>query len=341
MPTRFIIASLAVVCAFVGPAAGDEIFFKNGDHLTGKVLTADGGKLVVDTAVAGKITIDMKTVKTFTTVAPIEIHLSNGTVIKQRVAAAPAGQFATAPNGPLAQQNFAISAIAAVNPPAPKPWSGHVTATGTLARGNTNSETFTLIGHVQRFVTDNQLTLDAGYNYQRQAPVGGGPEKRTEDNWFFEAEDKDLFTKKFYSYVDARVERDLLANLSLRLTPGAGLGYFWFNNPKDFTFSTEAGISWVYRSFSNDGTQDSVGARVAYDLVKVINDKVSIFHDFQIFPAFDAIDDFFLITDVGIRTKLTDHLYSEFRIDFRHDQRPAPGAQPDDTLYSAGLGWTF
>jgi putative salt-induced outer membrane protein YdiY len=341
MPTRFIIASLAVVCALVGPVMGDEIFFKNGDHLTGKILSADGGKLVIDTAVAGKISVDMKTVKTFTTVAPIEIHLNNGTVIHQAVTSGPDGQFRTAPNGPLAQQNFPIAAIAVVNPPTPKPWSGHVTLTGAVARGNTNSEMVNLIGHVQRSVTDNLLTLDAGYNYQRQAPVGGGPEKRTEDNWFFEAEDKDLFTKKFYGYVDARVERDLLADLSLRLTPGAGLGYYWFNNPKDFTFSTEAGISWVYRSFSNDGTQDSVAARAAYDLVKVINDKVSIFHDFQIFPAFDSIDDFFLITDVGIRAKLTDHLYSEFRIDFRHDQRPAPGAQQDDTLYSAGLGLTF
>jgi hypothetical protein len=34
-----------------------------------------------------------------------------------------------------------------------------------------------------------------------------------------------FFTRKFYGYIGTKVERDGVAELELRLTPGAGVGY--------------------------------------------------------------------------------------------------------------------
>ena len=46
-------------------------------------------------------------------------------------------------------------------------------------------------------------------------------------------------------------------------------------------------------------------------------------------------------TDAGIHAKLTDRLFTEFKIEYRHDERPAPGAQKDDLRYTLGVGWNF
>src|SRR5262245_46239265 len=56
-------------------AAADEVFFVNGDRLTGKIISATDGKLVLKTDAAGEITIDLAKVKTFSTDAPVQIQL--------------------------------------------------------------------------------------------------------------------------------------------------------------------------------------------------------------------------------------------------------------------------
>ena len=44
---RILTCALAVSLLFAGRAAADEILFLNGDRLTGKITSADGGKLVI------------------------------------------------------------------------------------------------------------------------------------------------------------------------------------------------------------------------------------------------------------------------------------------------------
>src|SRR5450432_3539409 len=54
----FLGAALAI--GLVTAARADEVIFKNGDHLSGKIESAADGKLVITTAMAGKITVDLK-----------------------------------------------------------------------------------------------------------------------------------------------------------------------------------------------------------------------------------------------------------------------------------------
>lgn len=332
--------ALAIAASLSAPLMADEVFFNNGDHLTGKIDGLNDNKLNVTSTVAGKIAVDLKDVKTFTTEGPITVQLKDGTVIHQRVIAGPDGQFTAAAGGEIAQQNFQIAQIQKVNP-TPDKWTGNVILAGFLARGNTDIDSFTASGHAVRRTEEDRLTLDAGYLYARQKPNNGTKKQRTEDNWFLEGTYDHFFTKKFYDYFNARVERDLIANLSLRFTPGVGLGYQWFDNPNDLSFNTEGGVSWLYRNYSNDGTQESVAVRLAYHVKKKINEQVAVFHDFEYFPGLDEIGDFYFNTDAGIHAAITDSLFTEFKIEYRHDERPAPRSQKDDIRYTMGVGWKF
>jgi len=333
--------TLAVTACLSAPLVADEVFFKNGDHLTGKITALDGEKLVINSVVAGTVSVNLKDIKTFSTEKPLLVQLSDGTVVNQRIIAGPDGQFTAAPGGALVQQNFKVSQIARINP---VKWTGNVVIGGFLARGNTDVDSFSASSHAVRKGDDDRLTLDAGYLYAREKPPGtvDAVKKRTEDNWFFEGKYDYFYSKKLYAYADVRVERDLIANLSLRLTPGAGVGYQWFDNPNDFRFNTEGGVSWLYRDYSNDGTDESVALRLAYHLTKKFNDHIVAFHDLEYFPGLDSpVSDFLLITDAGIHTAITDHLFTEFKIELRHDNQPAPKTQKDDVRYTMGIGWSF
>jgi putative salt-induced outer membrane protein YdiY len=332
--------ALAIAAALSGPLRADQVYFKNGDHLTGKIEGLADGKLSITSAVAGKINVNLKDVKTFSTDGPITLQLKDGTVIHQRVLAAPEGQFTAAPGGAIAKHSFQIAQIAKVNPVSSW-WTGHVVIGGFLARGNTDADSLNASAHAVRTTDTDRLTLDAGYLYARQKPAGGGPKTRTEDNWFVEGSYDRFFSKKFYGYVNARVERDLIADLSLRFTPGIGAGYQWFDNPNDFSFNTEGGASWLYRDYSNDGSDENAAIRLAYHLKKKFNSQVAAFHDFEYFPGVDSISDFYFNTDAGIHVALTSQLFTEFKIEYRHDEKPAPRAQKDDVRYTVGVGWNF
>ena len=51
---------LAISCLLI-PVSGlsDEVFLKNGDHLTGTVKTTKDGKLILETGYSGKIGINI------------------------------------------------------------------------------------------------------------------------------------------------------------------------------------------------------------------------------------------------------------------------------------------
>ena len=55
------ITLIVALCAATSMA--DEVLFKNGDRLTGTIETMEGGKLLLSSKVAGKVTIDLKDVR--------------------------------------------------------------------------------------------------------------------------------------------------------------------------------------------------------------------------------------------------------------------------------------
>ena len=313
----------ALLRAFLASAyrsrAANLVTFKNGDQLTGKIETMEGGKLSIKTAVAGKVTVDLKDVKTFSSDGPIEIRLNDGTVLHQKVAAGDDGKVALA-GGDVAAQSLPIASVKSINP-ALEAWTGTIAVGGTLARGNTDAESFNASLHVVRRGENDRITADAGYLWGRQRVPGVSGKHETENDWFIAPKYDYFFTPKFYGYANARVEKDIIANLSLLFTPGVGVGYQWIEKP-DMHFSTEGGVSWLYRDFRNDGTSDSVAVRLAYHFDKKFDDKVAFFHNFEYYPALDTIDNYFFDTDAGVRTTLTERMFAEFKTEYKYNSIP-------------------
>jgi len=332
------IAFLASILLLAAAIHADEVIFKNGDHLTGKIQTFDGSKLTLESPMAGTISIDMKNVRTFSSDGPIHVVLTDGSDIHQRVLAGPEGEISIGQGQAIAAQNIPLDRIKAVNPP-PEHWSGNIVVGGLISRGNTNADSLNASAHLVRRGEKDRLTFDAGYIYARQHVIGQGTHE-TQNNWFVEGKYDYFFTPRFYGYGDARVERDLIADISLRLTPGAGVGYQWVDKP-NLGFNTEVGASWLYRDYVHDGSNDSVAARAAYHLTAKLNDQVSVFHNFEYFPGLDRIDNYFFDTDAGIRASITKQMFTEFKIEYRYDARPAPGRGPNDLRYILGVGWNF
>ena len=129
---------IMAVAGCIGVAAvtlADEVQFKSGDRLTGTVKSMADGKMLFDSKVAGPLVLKMDDIDTFSTDAPIEIALSDGSIVNKKVSPSEGGQVSIE-----AGRTLPFGNIAKLNPDKPA-WKGIVSAGATFVRGNTKSDT--------------------------------------------------------------------------------------------------------------------------------------------------------------------------------------------------------
>lgn len=115
--SRAIVAIVVCVLACSLPVSADEIHLRNGDRLSGQIVRLTDGKLVFKSQLAGEVTVDLKDIRTFSSDTPVEIHLQDGTVLRQPVATAESNQFAIAKGETLRPQTFELGSIASIGKP--------------------------------------------------------------------------------------------------------------------------------------------------------------------------------------------------------------------------------
>jgi putative salt-induced outer membrane protein YdiY len=316
----------------------DMVVFKNGDKLTGTIQTLDSGKLKIIGTLAGDVSVNLSDVATFSSTQPIVIETKSGQQIHQPISAAEDNAIRPA-TGPA----IAIDSIKQLNPIPPK-WTGSLLVNGTMARGNTNTDVLgiTFNSEYRRHddTYNDRTTLGADYNFGRQRDPSTGDTHTTTDNWMAQGKYDHFFTEKLYSYVDAKIEHDRIAELNYRLTPGVGLGYQWVEKP-ELNFRTEAGVTYVYEDYITDGHDDFAALRLAYHLDKKLAEKVKFFNDFEILPAFQDPSDYTLTADAGVRVDVAKNWFTEFKVEWARDNTPPPGADKNDFRYIVGVGYNF
>ena len=339
--TVFLILGACIVS--VAPSLADEVLFLNGDRLSGKILSATGGKLTIKTEGAGDVTVDLSKVKTFSTDEPVRVGrvgAEEEPPVTSRVTAGPERQVETSPTPGAPPQPMPITDIAVINPPLPE-WKGALSLNGLMTTGNSETEQLGFLANAGKRWPHDRVTLGAEYSYGRQKDPDTG-EKHTTINYAMAMAKYDhFFTKKVYGYLNFKAEHDEVAELEVRLAPGVGVGYQWFEGPR-FNLSTEAGVSWVYENFKHSDTQEFVAARLAYAVDWRPIEPLYLYHKLEYLPAFDDPGgDYLLNADAGARLTVWKSLFAEFRYELRYDSRPASGRDTTDQRFILGAGWSF
>jgi putative salt-induced outer membrane protein len=342
---KWVAVAVAAVLA-TPPSAGraDEVQFANGDRLTGTVVSAEGGKLKFKSAVAGTVEVDLSAVKTLATDKPVTLRLTDGTVVsKPLVAATRPGAVAVAPAGADAAAaarlpDVPLTAVRSIN--AKESWTGSLVAGALVTRGNSDTDAFNFAGDATRRTDVDRLNVNGQYLFARQRDADTGAKTTATDNWRAGAKYDYFFAKHFYAFASETVERDRIAELSLRLTPAAGVGYQWIERP-GFNFSTEAGVAFIHEEFDNDGTNDAVSLKLAYHLDKQVREGLKVFHNLTYYPSVQELSDYYVLADAGLRADLTERFFTEFKVELKYDVTPAPGASRNDLRYILGVGWSF
>ena len=334
---------LLCVVLFACLSYGDELHFKNGDRLTGKIEHLVDGKLVFKSDIAGEVTVELSNIQTFSSDAPVTVHLKDGTVLNQKVSISQANRFAIEAGPALQAQEFDLAAISSINPP-PKPepkWTGDVAAAVTSTHGNTRADSMSASFNMSKRTEKDRSQLSADYARSRQEDPATGMKNTTEDWWRTKAKYDYFFSKKLYGYLDGRYERDGIADLDRRVIVGGGGGYQWIES-EDMNFATEAGIASLYEKFDNQTDSNSeISAQFGYHFDKKLTKTVKFINDTTYYPSLEQFSDYYLTSTAELRANITEKFFTNFKAIFGYDVSPAMGRGSTDVKYFWGLGWSF
>lgn len=330
-----VIGAALVLCG--APAPADEVTLENGDVISGQILALKDGKLTIKTPYNEALEIAWGSIVKIRSDAPVEVVLSDGTVLKGTLQIGEEGalQVATESAGPVSIG--AMGLVTDINPPKVPPvtYDGNVEAGVSYLTGNTDTTSGNLSGLFVARSKRQRFTLRGRWYYAENdnavfAREAGGSVKYD----FF-------MTEKLYTYANALFDYSPFRDLDLRSTFGAGLGYQFFEDIRK-KLSAELGVSYVDENYriGPDGSYVSGRWSIGFDY-KLIPDKIDFFHYQEGYFSLEDIEDTSLRAEQGLRFMVLKDFYTSLQLNVSYDNNPSPGFDKTDTAVIFGLGYNF
>ena len=330
----------------------DTVLFKNGDRLTGKLISIIKEKISFKSNIAGEITVNLSDVQNFWTDDKIKIHFKDGTILQRRVFKSETGRFAIQGTDILLPQTFGFDDLASINPlPVPKAkFKGNITAGFTSTHGNTFNESGSISFNVSRRAQKDRIKIKGLYLSNRTRDADTKEKKTTEESVFIGGKYDHFLTKKLYSYSSCNYKKDHVADLDRRVITGVGAGYQILDMDK-IKFSSDAGLALLSEKYTTKNsvtnekevkTTDEMSLQMGYHIDCELNDKIIFMHKLLYLPSIEGkFSDYFIQTDAELRFSLTKSMFSSFKAIMDYDSTPAEDIGKTDVKYILGLGWNF
>ncbi len=325
-----------VLTLVASTALADRVEFANGDVITGTVTSMAGGKVVLQTEYAGRITASVDKVARITTDAELNLRTSSDEILVSALDGEAAKVKLTALNRELAladvtraSRAVAGSTVAATN------WAHKVDVAAALTKGNTDTQSFSVFTESLARSSRNEHMLTVALYQDEVSEV-------TTREMF----DVDYGYKRFLAsdkwFLGGNVEyfKDKLLGVDPRITAGAGLGYrFWDNSLGSLT--VELGGSAVYEDLGlGSETNPAVRYALAYRRL-LVGEQLEFFHRHQVLKILDGSRGSVLDSSTGLSFLFNDWWSATLRADLRHQTKPPVGSHRSDLVYTVGAGVRF
>ena len=332
-----VLACLLAISSFATLYA-DSITLSNGDSIQGQLVSMENGKVVFNSELAGKISVDQKSINSMNLSTDADFLLADGRVVKTT------GEITATSLKLSGKAQNDISTLTAINPgpPALPKLSGNITVGVTSSHGNTYAESGSVSAEINNETEKGVTAADFTY-YSTRSEDTNGVKYTTEE--FFTAGAKPEFnlSEKTYGFLDARYKTDHIADLDERIIGTIGLGRRLYKT-EIFKLNADIGLSQVHEKYTvNDisDTNDDLSVRLGYNLNWKINPRLSFKHNLEYYPSTKNFSDYYLTTKAEFRYKFSDQVYGSFKTLLDFDATPAVNSASTDIKYILGLGIDF
>lgn len=299
MPPGRILLTIASLLLMATSSAADTLWLKNGDRVTGTIELLEGGKLVMNTEMAGRIRVNVEDIKTFESEHLLLIKTQGEAERALSVSASEIPGVINVVNGAPEPLALEIGQIQQMLEPRPiiQDWVWSGDATAALDIKNT---------------TTDQRDLDLAFNTRARHGdwrhvLGGEFERDYRDDvksrhvWQADYDVSWFFDEKWFWQTAAGYQRDHLSEIARRKQFGMGPGYEWWNDALG-RFETSARLDRVQLE-NRDGSTDSFNALgLQWELRRYLYGKrFEAIHSAEALVPGDPAINFAMDAELGVR----------------------------------------
>jgi putative salt-induced outer membrane protein YdiY len=366
--------SILVVLLWVSSASAavaDQVTLKNGDRLTGTIVSADGKTLLLKTDFVGDVTIKWDAITAIDSTQNLNLTLKDGKHLAGKVStsdgtlvvapSAPAEAGGSAPKDTIVavrddaeQQAYDTQIEKMAHPKFTYFWSGLFDTGLALTRGNSRTASYTLTGDAIRQTPRDKLTLFANYVYASDDTVNPS---RTTANAINSGIRGDLnLTNRVFVFALGNFETNELQHLDLRQVYGGGFGYHIIKTDRN-TFDVFGGVTYDRDEFGAYSLVNatppppttpiaasdvsSAEALIGEEFDSKLNKRSTFAERFSFYPNLSHTGEYRFQTNAALATQLKGWLSWQVSFSDIYISYPPPGLKGNDLVLSTGLRVTW
>ena len=337
-----------VLCYCCSALYAEQVTLKNGDRLTGTILTVSDKKLTIKTEHAGTVTIDWDAVAQFSSEQPMVVTRTDKQVISGAVNTKDSDVVVNTTTG---TQTIPMVDVAAMRSPADQAayekslhpgmlegWAGGGNVGLALARGNSDTTNLALGFNAARPTTTDKWTIQAASLYSTSTADNVTTTSANALGGFIRY-DRNL-TKRLFAFGLFAGSYDHAQDLNVRISPSGGLGYHLIAD-KMTTLDLLGGFGYTYENYSGGPTNNLMNATIGDEFAHKFSANTSMIQDFYFFPYLNDGGGYRGVFDFGLSTKLYRVLTWNLNFGDRYNSKPVEGKKNNDILLTTGLGFAF
>jgi putative salt-induced outer membrane protein YdiY len=344
---------LALIC-ISGCARADVVNLKNGDRVTGTLVTVKGGKLTLKSDVMGQVTIPLAQVARFSTAKPVAVVIKGQRPMQGSLEIKPSGEWQVAAEG----KNRAVAPVKvdvvmptetyqALVEATPEPWQGWKGSASlgySIQHGNQQTNTLTTTINAVRerpeapvfqphWRTNFGLTTLLSHAQEQQNTV-------TSHTLSTSLRQDYLLTPSNFVFALAQFDHVSTEGLYLRQTYGGGFGRDLFKGSRT-TLSALGGLTFVHQKFFTGECTQSAEALAGEKLGLQIMKWVRFDQYLNFYPNISYGGEYRFDTSGVLSVKLSTRLSLNTSVIDLYLSNPPAGNQKNNITLSTGIGYTF
>ena len=340
----FVVVSL-VCCAAALQA--EEVSLKNGDHLSGAIVSMDGKKLVLKTTYAGDVSIDWAEVAQFSSdKQPLVVTKADKQLVSGTVAAEGTDVLVTTAQGVQRVPRADVTTMRSpadqaayeksLHPGMMEDWTGGGSFGFALTRGSSETTNVALGFNALRKTSTDAWVVNVASIYSADEKLGNttanslGGLIRYDHN----------LTKRWFVYGAFAGMYDALQDLNYRIMPSGGLGYHAIASSTT-TLDLLGGMGYTRESYYNGVTNNLVTATVGDDFSHKLTPSTSITQSLYYLPSLNDTSNYRVNFNFGLATKLKAWLTANANFNDQYISQPVLGNSKNNIIFTTGLGFTF
>ncbi len=345
---RKTLTSILVLYCLCSALNAEQVTLKNGDKITGTIVSVSDKKLTVKTDYAGPITIDLAAVAQFTSAQPMVVTRTNNQVVSGPVTAQDSTVVVNAASGAQTIPDSDISFIRStadqaayeksLHPGPLQGWVGGGNFGLALARGNSDTTNVALGFNADRKTTTDEWNITAAQLFSTST-VDNVTSTTANSLGGTVRYDRNL-TKRLFAFGLLTGMYDHFQDLDARLSPNGGLGYHVIAT-KTTTFDVLGGFGYTYENYSTGLVNNFVNANIGEELTHNFTANTSMYERLYFFPYLNDAGNYRGTFDFGLASKIYRALTWNLVFGDIYNSAPVDGKKNNDLVLTTGLGITF